>query len=63
MPRKAIRYTEQTRPDAGKQAAAVKADVAELSYRDLQKRAVELGISGKQTADELRTQIAEAESA
>jgi hypothetical protein len=32
-----------------------------MSYRDLQQKAIELGISGKQTAEELRKQIRDAE--
>lgn len=64
VPRKAIRYTEATRPDQVKTAvkAAAKPDnLDDLSYRDLQQRAVLLGINGRQNREELTAAILEAE--
>lgn len=63
VPRKAIRYTEATRPDKDTAPVRQQPSLSDLTYRQLQQKAVELGISGKQTADALREQITEAENA
>lgn len=60
-PRKAIRYTEATRPDQKIQTTQTPLDG--LSYRDIQARAVVLGINGKQSKAALIAAIEEAESA
>jgi len=64
VPRKAIRYTEATRtePVRTTQRQAKPEDLSQLTYRDLQQRAVLLGINGKQTREALEKQIAEAEA-
>jgi hypothetical protein len=62
VPRKAIRYTEATRPDSAP-AAPIGKSLSDASYRDIQAKAVELGINGKQTRDQLLKAIKEAQSA
>lgn len=66
MPRKAIRYTEATRPDTvpvrTTQRQAKPEDLSQLTYRDLQQRAILLGINGKQTREVLISAIEEAEA-
>ena len=57
--RKAIRYTEATRPDSAP-AAAKQPTLADASYRDIQAKAVELGINGKQSKEALLKAIEEA---
>ena len=61
--RKAIRYTEATRLDQPKPVQTTEAALESLSYRDIQARAVVLGINGKQKRDDLIKAIQEAESA
>lgn len=62
--RPAIRYTEATRPDPIRttQRPAKPEDLSDMSYRDLQQRAVLLGINGKQTREALIAAIEEAEA-
>ena len=64
MPRKAIRYTEATRSDPIQttQRKSKPDDLSQLTYRDLQQRAVLLGINGKQTREALTAAIEEAEA-
>lgn len=62
VPRKAIRYTEATRPDSAP-SAPIRPPLSEASYRDIQAKAVELGINGKQTREALLKAIKEALSA
>lgn len=64
VPRKAIRYTEATRPQPIKTAVQRQPkpeDLSQLTYRDLQQRAILLGISGKQTREALEAAIKDAE--
>jgi len=67
VPRKAIRYTEATRTEpvpirTTQRQAAKPDDLSQLTYRDLQQRAVLLGINGKQTREALTAAIEEAEA-
>lgn len=62
-PRKAIRYTEATRPDQQPKLQTTQTPLEDLSYRDIQARAVVLGINGKQTKEALIAAIEEAENA
>lgn len=65
VPRKAIRYTEATRPDTIRTTQRPQSkpeDLSALSYRDLQQRAILLGINGRQTREDLEAAITEAEA-
>lgn len=65
VPRKAIRYTEATRPEpirTTQRPQTKPEDLSQLTYRDLQQRAVLLGINGKQTREALISAIEEAEA-
>lgn len=63
VPRKAVRYTEATRPDQQQKLQTTQTPVESVSYRDLQARAKVLGISGKQPREALIAAIEEAENA
>ena len=59
VPRKAIRYTEATRPDSAP-PAPIRPSLSDASYADIQAKAIELGINGRQTREALLKAIKEA---
>ena len=63
VPRQAIRYTQATRPQESDPKPPAASDLSQQTYRDIQARAVVLGINGKQTREALIAAIEEAENA